>query len=124
ARGDDGVTDIKADSTCGTGGAFGTLVILAVVALLASGCMLRDVQRQMEMIDDVCRVSGSIDVNDPDGQPVIVAMLPGDAEPGQVPRPIDFTLAGRNGQFSFALAPGRYRFLAFEDRDGDLELDD
>lgn len=97
---------------------------LGLTALLASGCMLRDLQRQVDMIDDACLVTGSVAAGDTEGQAVMVAMLPGDAQQGQVPRPIDFTLAGQTGYFSFALVPGSYRFLAFEDRDGDLELDD
>lgn len=98
--------------------------ILALIALLASGCMLRDLKQQVELIDDTCLVTGSVAVDDANSRAVMVAMLPGDAQQGQVPRPIDFTLADRAGDFSFALTPGSYRFLAFEDRDGNLELDD
>lgn len=121
--GDHGVTDSHPDAINGPAGAR-VLAVLGLTVLLAGGCMFRDLQRQVDMIGDTCLVTGSVESRDMAGQPVIVAMLPGDAQQGQVPRPIDFTLARQGGGFSFALAPGAYRFLAFEDRDGDLELDD
>ncbi|HSH26741.1 MAG TPA: alpha/beta fold hydrolase, partial [Wenzhouxiangella sp.] len=117
------VTDSQTETMNGSTGT-GVLAILGLAALLASGCMFRDLERQISMIDDACLVTGSVAADDTESQAVMVAMLPGDAQQGQVPRPIDFTLAGQSGDFSFALAPGSYRFLAFEDRDGNLELDD
>ncbi|MEE4304063.1 MAG: alpha/beta fold hydrolase [Wenzhouxiangella sp.] len=109
----------------GSGPNCGRLMTVVVLgALLLGGCMLRDLQRQVDMIGQACVVAGSVGPPDEEGQLVMVAMLPGSAEEGQVPRPIDFTLADGSGDFSFALAPGDYRFLAFADRDGDLELDD
>ncbi|WP_181918744.1 lipase/acyltransferase domain-containing protein [Wenzhouxiangella sediminis] len=86
--------------------------------------MLQDLRRQVDMIDQACLIEGAVGPLDHNGQLVMVAMVPGVVAEGQVPRPVDYTLTDRSGDFSFALAPGDYRFLAFLDRDGDLELDD
>lgn len=86
--------------------------------------MLRDVHEQVRMMDRACLVSGQVEQAPPlEGQLVVVALTPGEPEEGTVPEPIDYTLVDASGRYSFALAPGRYRLMAFEDRDGDLELD-
>ncbi len=116
---------IELHRNAGKGAGYGRLTaIVALSVFLAPGCMLRDLQRQVEMIDQACLIEGTVGPADQEGQLVMVAMVPGAADEGRVPRPVDYTLADRSGGFSFALAPGDYRFLAFADRDDDLELDD
>lgn len=85
--------------------------------------MLRDLNEQMQMMDRMCVIEGQVRQGDDSGQAVVV-VLAGGAESNVIPEPVDFTVPDRSGRFSFALAPGQYRLLAFEDIDGDLELDD
>jgi len=100
---------------------------LAVVALLgsllSSGCILRDLHEQVQMMDRACMIEGQVVHTADEVQVVIVALTPGDPEEGRVPAPIDFMLPDESGRYSFALLPGEYLLLAFRDLDGDLELD-
>ncbi len=93
-------------------------------ALLASGCMLRDLRDQVTMIDQVCGLEGRIVRGENQGQAVVIVLSAGDPDRSEPPRVVDYTLTESGGDFSFALAPGDYRVLAFIDSDSDLELDD
>lgn len=86
--------------------------------------MLRDLRDQVAMLDQACGLQGRVVQGDRQGQAVVVALSAGNPELGQPPEPIDYTLSESSGDFSFALAPGAYRLLAFIDSDSDLELDD
>ncbi len=86
--------------------------------------MLRDLNEQVRMMDRACVVEGRVQQGEDSGQAVVVVLAMGEPESEVPPRPIDFTLPDPAGGFSFAVAPGQYRLLAFEDTDGDLELDD
>lgn len=97
-------------------------VLLAL--MLPAGCMLRDLQQQVQQMDRACVIEGHVTRSTIEGQAVVVALTPGDPDEGLVPKPIDFTLPDQSGQYSFALLPGEYRLLAFQDLDQDLELDD
>lgn len=100
-------------------------LLLVPAALLVSGCMLQDLREQVSMMDRACRVEGRLEAADGDqGQGVVVAMTGGAPGEGQPPTPVDYIYPDASGDFSFALAPGQYRLLAFADKDGDLELDD
>jgi pimeloyl-ACP methyl ester carboxylesterase len=97
---------------------------LLAAAILGGGCALRDVTEQVEMLERACAIEGQVVNEASDGQSVVVVLTQGDAEAGSLPTPVDFTLPEQSGEFSFALAPGRYQLMAFSDLDGDLELDD
>lgn len=86
--------------------------------------MLRDLREQVEMMDRACVLQGQVGQAGGQGRVVVVALAAGEDEGGHPPTPVDYLLTDASGTFSFALAPGPYRVLAFADRDGDLELDD
>lgn len=92
--------------------------------LLSNGCMLRDLNEQVRMMDRACVIEGRVQQGEGGGQAVVVVLTMGNPESEVPPSPVDFTLPDPAGGFSFAVAPGQYRLLAFEDTDGDLELDD
>lgn len=98
--------------------------IPVLVLLMCSGCMLRDVREQVSLMESACRIEGRVAPGPEEGRAVVVALTPGDPADGRVPEPIDFILPDASGSFTFALAPGRYQLLAFQDLDRDLELDD
>jgi pimeloyl-ACP methyl ester carboxylesterase len=99
----------------------GGLVVAATGGL--AGCMLKDLQQQVEMLDQACLIEGRLEIEGGQGQAVVVALAAaGDGE-AAVPEPVDYTLPEASGSYSFALAPGAYHLLAFQDRDDDLELD-
>lgn len=106
-----------------TGGAIAVPLIVSF-ALLTSGCMLRDLRDQVAMIDQACGLEGRLVGAENHGKAVVVALSSGDPDRGELPEPIDYTLSESGGAFSFALAPGDYRLIAFVDTDSDLELDD
>lgn len=97
--------------------------VVLSAALLGSGCMLQDVRDQVELLDHACLIEGVVTGAGLEGQTVVVVLTPGDAEVGLVPEPVDYTLPDDSGAFSFALQPGRYQLLAFQDGNHDLELD-
>lgn len=96
----------------------------ALALLLVGGCMLRDVQEQVRLMESACVIEGRVAGDLEQGRTVVVALTPGDSAAGRVPEPIEFTLADASGAFTFALPPGDYQLLAFQDLDRDLELDD
>lgn len=98
--------------------------IPVLILLLCSGCMLRDVHEQVRLMESACLIEGRVAPGPEEGRTVVVALTPGDPAAGRIPEPIDFTLPDASGAFTFALAPGDYQLLAFQDLDRDLELDD
>ena len=85
------------------------------VALLLGGCKLFELRSDLETLDKVSLIGGHVSAADPQGAPVIVALVSADGT-----AVIDeYVLAGP-GAFFFSPLPGRYRIAAFEDRNRDF----
>ncbi len=88
------------------------IAVLLLTLAVCSACMLRDAREQLELIDQVCILEGQVDQSDGDERGLVAVLVPGDAERGRPPEPVDYTLPDGQGRFSFALAPGEYLLMA------------
>ena len=87
-----------------------TIVLATVLALAVWGCMFRGVRRDIEIVERLGSVRGTV-VEDGMGRGdiLVVAYTPGASVATDV-----FTL-GAPGKYLFMLPPGTYRIAAFED---------
>jgi pimeloyl-ACP methyl ester carboxylesterase len=99
-------------------------VPVLVLAVIWSGCVFMEVQRQQEMSRQFVRINGRVSMADPQPGPrvvVLIRMHSDGSEDGDV---VDHYSRRRDGRFYFAVTdPGRYLVVAFHDRNGDLTYD-
>jgi pimeloyl-ACP methyl ester carboxylesterase len=106
----------------------GTLRIVIVVlalGLFAPGCTVLlhalNFGQHAELMRQVARVEGRIETEAAAEGPLVV-VLAREGEDG-VLVPVDTFVRTQPGSFAFAVAPGRYRLGAYEDRDRNRHLD-
>jgi pimeloyl-ACP methyl ester carboxylesterase len=100
-------------------------ISVLVLAVISSGCVFMEVQRQQEMSRQFVRIEGRVSMAGPviPGPRVVVLirMHSDGSDDGDV---VDHYSRMRDGRFYFVVTdPGRYVVLAFHDRNGDLTYD-
>lgn len=89
--------------------------VVLVTAVLASGCGLRTLKRNIQQAEQQAAVEGRAGIQGEGSAPIIVVVHTVPA--GQV---VDYFLLARPGPFLFVLPAGTYKLAAFEDRNRDL----
>ena len=101
------------------------LALTALLLMMVSGCMFRDIRDQVSQMESACRLDGRIlaETSGP-GPWVVVLAEHDDNAPGGTGAVVDHFLMTAPGHWRFVTTPDTYRLLAFRDADADLVLDD
>jgi pimeloyl-ACP methyl ester carboxylesterase len=94
-----------------------TSCLLLSVALLAGGCVFRDVREQQALIDENCVIEGRAASAGTGANPIVVVLA---RRTGAQWRIVDHFVLERPGRWGFGAAPGTYGLAAFEDTNRDL----
>jgi pimeloyl-ACP methyl ester carboxylesterase len=92
----------------------------AVLFLLLPGCMLRDLGRNLKMLEEYAVLRGNVSDEGHAKTPVVVVLYPADDD---TPEPIDDFMLARPGPFFFIVPQGTYRLAAFQDTSDDQVYD-
>jgi pimeloyl-ACP methyl ester carboxylesterase len=97
------------------------VAVLMLVALFMHGCMFHKLDEQLQQIDRLCVISGTI-AGDPGNRDPRVVVLLQPAPAGAVPawRLADHFVSEGDGRWVMVAQPGEYALAAFEDRSRDL----
>jgi pimeloyl-ACP methyl ester carboxylesterase len=97
------------------------VAVLMVVVLFMQGCMFHKLDEQLQQIDQLCVISGTI-AGDPDNRDPRIVVLLQPAPAGAIPawRLADHFVAEGDGRWVMVAQPGEYALGAFEDRSHDL----
>jgi pimeloyl-ACP methyl ester carboxylesterase len=95
--------------------------LAAAVALLASGCVVRDFRSEQARVDHGSLIWGRVARESAAPSPIVVVLLRAGASEDEL---VDHFLLDGPGRWSFAVAPGRYRVVAWADLNGDGVYDD
>lgn len=99
------------------------VAVVAAVAVLATGCVFRDVRLQQARIDAQCQIQGTVASERGDTRPLVVALVrvADTGANGVAQREIadHFVLEGA-GRWAFLASPGTYGLAAFQDSNADL----
>jgi len=98
---------------------FRVALAVSLCAALA-GCSMFALKRDLERMDAVARISGTIAREDPSRNPIIVGLLEQRVARDAV---VDYTVLREPGEFSFLAKAGTYFVLAYEDTNGNLSYD-
>lgn len=88
-----------------------------LLILLFSGCNMMKIGKDMQQMDRLVTIRGTIRVSPPSGLPVAVVLLNVD-RPSR-PVLINIREMARPGEFTFRADPGHYRIFAYESKGGD-----
>jgi len=94
------------------------ICVVLAVALLAGGCGLRTLKKNIEEIAEQAALEGYARVQGTGGNPIVIVVY--NVTANQV---ADLFLLSRPGPFFFALPAGKYQLAAFEDRNRDLSYE-
>ena len=95
------------------------LAALCIVVLL-QGCMFRKLDAQLQQLDELCVISGTI-AGEPNSRlPRIVLLLQAGAEGSSSWHLADHFVSEGDGRWLMVTQPGDYALAAFEDRSSDL----
>lgn len=98
--------------------------LLLALSLSAHGCVLLAAEEQMAQMDAACVISGGV-AGGADADPYVVVVLHHGARgDGTPPVAVDHVVTTGDGEWFFALEPGRFSVLAFRDTDRDLRIGD
>lgn len=94
---------------------------IVMIALCISGCMFRKLDEQLQQIDELCVISGTISGDAANRDPRVVLLLQA-TPPGMQPswRIADHFVSEGDGRWIMVAQPGDYALAAFEDRSRDL----
>ncbi len=100
---------------------FRGIVVIAIVLPFVQGCMFHKLDDQLQQVDRLCVISGTIAADPANRDPRIVVLLQ-PAPAGVMPawRLADHFVSEGDGRWVMVAQPGEYALGAFEDRSRDL----
>jgi hypothetical protein len=94
------------------------ICVVLAVALLAGGCGLRTLRKDIEQVAEQAVLEGHARVRGSEGSPIVIVVYSVTAK--QI---ADLFLLPRSGPFFFVLPAGKYQLAAFEDRNRNLSYE-
>jgi len=100
------------------------LLVCCLLLGSLSGCRFNRLSADLERLHSVGALRGMVEVADWEGAPIVVVVIVKPERPGEPIHVVRRRTLAEPGRYAFALDPGAYIVLAFEDANRNEDLDD